>query len=100
MASGKHISSENPNKYKSKKTYTQQLLSTVSHTMKKKIFIIKIGVIVVYKNLFSFASPVGSYMLVFTAYFMGERLLEASDVTKWSPSWPPSWKSGKDGENW
>ena len=26
--------------------------------------------------------PVGSYMLVFTVYFMGERSLEASDVTK------------------
>ena len=45
MAYGKHISSENPKKYKSKKTYTQQLLSTVSHTMKKRIFIIKMRVI-------------------------------------------------------
>ena len=45
MVYGKHISCENPNKYKSMKTYTQQLLSNVSRTIKYRFLIIKIGVI-------------------------------------------------------
>ena len=56
MVYGKHISCENPNKYKSMKTYTQQLLSNVSRTIKYRILIIKTGVcFFAYKNLFSFA---------------------------------------------
>ena len=82
MVYGKHISCENPNKYKSMKTYTQQLLSNVSRTIKYRILIIKMGVFFFFLHIrtyFPLPGWTGSY---FWGYLNAKFQPTGSQITR------------------
>ena len=121
MVYGKHISCENPNKYKSMKTYTQQLFQTFLAHLNTEFWSLKLEwFFFVYKNLFSFARLnrflfLGVFKCQVSAYwFLNHlgltcrfllyivrviKLLEASDRTKHGRHLGNQEKK-KKGKNW